>query len=175
VRPRRWAPPLIVIVAVTAVAAGIFTRVGTTSSNSPAPLVGHLAPDFVLPDINGVEHRLSDYRGRVVLVNFWATWCPPCLQEMPLISRAYRSHARRFVVMAVAVRDNIGDVRNFVRQYQLTFVPVLDSNQTVYNDFRLTLQPVSFWIDATGIIRDIHRGAMSPQIIATELERLRVA
>jgi peroxiredoxin len=122
---------------------------------------GGPAPDFTLPDLEGQPVSLSDWRGRPVLINFWATWCGPCEVEMPDIQAAYEAHAERnFVVLAVAVDDNADNVRRFFEKHDLTFRPLLDDGQVsgAYQVFGL---PTSFFVSADGHIIAVHTGVLT--------------
>lgn len=118
--------------------------------------VGHVAPDFTLKTLDGNTVRLSDLRGqKVVLINFWATWCPPCRLEMPTMQQIYAEYKTRgFEILAVNIesdaRKEIGD---FAKELRLTFPIVLDPDMKVTRRFRIIGLPVSVLIDRQGIIR----------------------
>ena len=129
--------------------------------------VGQPAPDFTLPTLEGDAVSLSDYRGRPVLMNFWATWCAPCRQEMPELVRAYNTHQEAgFVVLAVDLtdQDSLDDVRAFVEEFDMTFPVLLDETGAVYNElYRLLGLPMSVFVDREGVITRIHIGIMTGQ------------
>ena len=138
--------------------------------------VGSLAPEIQLHDLKGDTVRLSDFRGKPVLVNFWATWCVPCRTEMPLIERKYREYkdSPGFVILAVDVKDDSGidAVRQFLAELSLTFPVLLDSEgraETAYNILGL---PTSFFIDRQGVIRATRVGAMSEEYIEAQLQKI---
>jgi len=96
-------------------------------NKDPGPQVGMLAPEFTLPDLEGKLHGLADFRGRVVVLNFWATWCPPCIDEMPSLQRLHQALADRGVaVVAVSVDERFSDVPAFVQKFDLTFSVLYD-------------------------------------------------
>jgi len=135
------------------------------SSTDGTPIMQRPAPDFTLPDPGGNPVSLSEWRGRPVLINFWATWCGPCEVEMPTIQAAYEKHqADGLIVLAVAVEDNADDVRRFFDSYGLTFQPVLDDGTTArsYAVFGL---PTSFFVDAEGQIVATHTGVLTARAL----------
>lgn len=117
-----------------------------------APRTGYQAPDFSLPDLQGKLHRLSDYRGRVVFLNLWATWCPPCRMEMPSMEALYqRLRHRDFAMLAVAEDEGgAAAVAPFVREIGLTFPVLLDPEATVSPRYGATGYPETFIIDRDG-------------------------
>jgi peroxiredoxin len=132
---------------------------------------GQPAPDFTLPTLEGDAVSLSDYRGRPVLMNFWATWCVPCRQEMPELVRAYNAHQDEgFVVLAVdlADQDSLDDVRAFVAEFDMSFPVLLDQTGAVYNElYRLLGLPMSVFVNRDGVITRIHIGLMTADQIDT--------
>ena len=116
--------------------------------------VGDPAPDFVLPALGGGTLRLADYRGKVVFLNFWATWCPPCRSEIPSMESLYKRFGTRdFDILAVSIDDNgEGAVRGFGTAYGITFPVLLDPQRTTYALYGLTGVPETFIIDRDGKI-----------------------
>jgi peroxiredoxin len=111
-------------------------------------------PNFTLPDINGKEVSLSGHRGKVVLVNVWATWCPPCRQEMPSMQSLYEKFkGENFEILAVSI-DSEGReaVAPFMRKMNLTFPALLDPGETIRSLYGITGVPESFIIDKKGIL-----------------------
>jgi len=112
------------------------------------------APDFTFPDLNGREVSLSGHRGKVVLVNIWATWCPPCRQEMPSMQRLYEKFkGGNFEILAIGI-DSEGSeaVAPFMRKMNLTFPALLDPGETIRSLYGITGVPESFIIDKKGIV-----------------------
>ncbi|MBW8056977.1 MAG: TlpA family protein disulfide reductase [candidate division NC10 bacterium] len=120
-----------------------------------APELNHHAPNFALPDLNGKMVSLSDYKGKVVLVNFWATWCPPCRLEMPTMEEAYRTYkAKGFEVIAVSVDAGPKSaVQQFLQEFDLSFTVLLDPQMETLRTFRSFSLPTSVVIDRQGVIR----------------------
>ncbi|MGQ9547996.1 MAG: TlpA family protein disulfide reductase [Roseiflexus sp.] len=139
----------------------------------PAPLVGHPAPGFTLSAIDGSQVALDDLRGQVVLINLWATWCPPCRAEMPAIQQAYeRFRDQGFVVLAVNQREDATKVVAYMNEQRLTFPALLDSDAWVGAAYQVRVLPSSFFIDRRGIIRAVYRGPMSRGMIESTIEQL---
>jgi peroxiredoxin len=116
--------------------------------------IGLPAPDFTFPGIDGKMVSLSDYRGKVVLVNIWATWCPPCVHEMPSMEKLYQKlRGEDFEILAVSI-DSLGvkAVAPFMKKYKLTFPALIDSAGTIRIDYRTTGVPESFIINKDGIL-----------------------
>jgi len=151
-------------------------RATTGGAPPPSPREGFSAPDFTLERLNGEPITLSDLRGQVVLINLWATWCPPCRAEMPAIEQVYRDlGAQGFVVLAVntTFQDREADAAAFVTQYGLTFPVLLDRDGAVSNRYQLRGLPTSFFVDRQGVIRSVVVGGpMSETLIRSKVEDL---
>ena len=116
--------------------------------------VGLPAPDFKFPDMGGKMVSLSDYRGKVVLVNIWATWCSSCVDEMPSMEKLYQKlKGEDFEILAVSI-DSLGAevVAPFMKKYKLTFPALIDSAGAIRMGYRTTGVPESFIIDKDGIL-----------------------
>ncbi len=109
------------------------------------------APDFALPDVDGGMHRLSDYRGRVVIVNFWATWCPPCREEMPAMQRAWEVLQDEDIMMlAIDVGEDEDTIFAFTADYPVTFPLLLDRDSNVIQQWPVRGLPTTFIVDPQG-------------------------
>lgn len=124
------------------------------SAAEPASEIGKQAPDFRLKDIRGKETALSTYRGNVVLLNFWATWCGPCKAEMPSLNALYKSMKDRgFAVLAISVDTSEKPVKSFISDNGITFPALMDSDREVSFDlFGVIGLPTSYLIDKNGIV-----------------------
>ncbi|MGH7363036.1 MAG: peroxiredoxin family protein [Candidatus Methylomirabilales bacterium] len=146
-------------IAIAALALALMAA-GWGETTEPQPTVGHAAPDFTAPDVHSRPIRLADFRGKhAVLLNFWATWCVPCRQEMPTMERAYREYkGRGLEILAVSI--DVGHlpvvaaaVTQFMEELKLTFPALLDPEMEVARRYRVFGIPITFLIDREGIIR----------------------
>ena len=149
-------------------------------NDATLPSVGELnrpAPDLTLPTLDGDTLRLADLRGKVVLVNFWGTWCEPCKEETPALQAAYqRLQSEGLVIVGVNLRrQEPGDdaVRDFVRQYGVTYPIALDVEGEAARLFQISPIPVSYFIDPEGTIRYVRIGTLTADDVATLFARLR--
>jgi peroxiredoxin len=125
------------------------------------PAVGNTATDFSLPDLDGRQVRLSDYRGKMVLLNFWATWCKPCTTEMPAMQAAYdKLRDQGLVVLAVNELEDTGKVRQHIETYGHTFPVLMDRNNKVANMFGVFGLPVTVFIDQNGVVQEYIKGGL---------------
>ncbi|WJW74815.1 TlpA disulfide reductase family protein [Thiohalobacter sp. IOR34] len=109
------------------------------------------APDFELTDLDGRVHRLSDYRGKVVIVNFWATWCPPCREEMPSMQRAWNWLQKNDMqLLAINVGENEDQVFEFTANYPVDFPLLLDEDSSVIERWPVRGLPTTFIVDTRG-------------------------
>ena len=148
------AAAIAIFVVIVAVAVGAFFF--WQARKSPPVEAGSAAPDFTLPLMKGGEVSLSDYRGKVVLLNIWATWCNPCREEMPSMQQLYQNmKGKPFEILAASI-DTRGstDVEPFVKQLGLTFPILLDSDKKVDAMYQATGVPETFIIDKNGTVRD---------------------
>jgi peroxiredoxin len=120
------------------------------------------APDFTLHTMNGPNMRLQEQRGRVVMVNFWATWCGPCRQEMPQLNRLYEKyHAAGFVLLGVNVDDDQRKAAEVAGKLGVTFPVLLDTDKIVSKLYDLSTMPSTVIIDRDGKVRYVHRGYLT--------------
>ena len=168
------------IVTVIGGAALAFALLGQTDHSalgmgSRPPVVGTAASDFSLPDLNGRVQSLSQHRGKIVLVNFWATWCKPCTTEMPAMQTVYdklRDHG--FVVLAVNELEDTQKVVEHIRTYGHTFPVLMDRDNQVANQYGVYGLPVSVFIDEAGVVQAyIKGGLLTEQKILEEVGRIR--
>ena len=141
---------------------------------SRVPAVGTAAEEFRLVDLEGKQQSLSQYRGKIVLVNFWATWCKPCTTEMPAMQTAYdQLRDKGFVVLAINELEDEPKVREHIKQYGHTFPVLLDRDNKVANQFGVFGLPVSVFIDETGVVREyIKGGLLTEQVILDTVVRI---
>ena len=148
----------------------------STAGKVPAPHQGFLAPDFELKTITGETLKLSDLRGQAVLVNLWATWCPPCRAEMQSIDKVYNEYKDQgFIVLAVNMtyQDTQAAIVPFVEQEKLTFPILLDKTGAMANAYELRSLPSSYFIGRDGIINEVVIGGpMAEALLRTRVEEI---
>jgi cytochrome c biogenesis protein CcmG, thiol:disulfide interchange protein DsbE len=148
----------------------------TTGGLIPAPREGFLAPDFALQDAQGQTIRLSDLRGKPVLLNLWASWCPPCQAEMPALQKAYTLYAPQgFTILAIntTYQDQMSSAQSFVTRSGLTFPILFDTDGRVSRAYLVNAMPTSFFIDRKGVIQKVVIGGpMAEGLLRTEIENL---
>ena len=128
---------------------------------SRPPAAGMPASEFSLTDLDGKSHKLEQYRGKVVLLNFWATWCKPCTTEMPAMQTVYDElREKGFVVLAVNELEDEGKVREHIVAYKHTFPVLLDHENKVANLYGVFGLPVSVFIDQNGVVREYIKGGL---------------
>ncbi|MCI5139804.1 MAG: TlpA family protein disulfide reductase [Candidatus Electrothrix sp. AR1] len=133
-------------------------RVITMQPYGP-PVAGNPAPDFTLVDIEGRTWTLSELKGQVVFLNFWATWCPPCISEMPAMQNLYNTLPQdQFKMLAVLYSDEAGNAKEFAKKLDITLPILVDEGNQVGMNYGLTGVPETFILDKEGIIREKVKG-----------------
>jgi DsbE subfamily thiol:disulfide oxidoreductase len=135
----------------------------SSGGSDPGPaLRGFAAPDFELQSLSGQTVSLDDYAGQVVIVNLWATWCPPCRLEMPGLNRFHTAHKDQgLVVLAVNAQEAEPQVASFIEEMGFTFQVLLDSQGQVISRYDVRSFPTTFVIDRQGVIQYVHTGAIT--------------
>jgi peroxiredoxin len=148
----------------------------TTGGRIPSPREGFLAPDFTLDLLTGGEMTLSEQKGKVVIINLWASWCPPCRAEMPALQEVYLANRDRGLeVLAVntTYQDQESAAAAFVQDFNLTFPILLERTGDVARQYQLRAMPSTFFVDREGVIRKvIIGGPMSEVTLQTAVEEL---
>jgi peroxiredoxin len=138
---------------------GLTLSVFAATSLASSDLTGQAAPDFALKSSGGDNVRLSEYRGDVVMVNFWATWCGPCRQEMPLLDELYSRYERvGFSLLGVNIDDDSRKAMNMVSELGVSFPVLFDARKEVSKLYEVEAMPVTVLIDREGTIRYVHHG-----------------
>ncbi len=141
-------------------------------SLAPAPAVGHPAPDFTLTQLDGSRVNLAALRGQPVVLNFWATWCPPCRGELPQLQAASRRYAGQVAILGVNQVEPTGAVQTFAEQMGLTFPIPLDGDGRASRLYGVRSLPTTFFIDREGIIRQIQIGSLTEATLADMLRSI---
>ena len=132
---------------------------GTVGSSQAAVQLSSSAPDFTLKSVAGANLRLQEQRGQVVLVNFWATWCGPCRQEMPHLNRIYDKYrSSGFVLLGVNIDDDPRAAADLAAKLGVKFPVLLDTDKKVSKVYDMSAMPATLLIDRDGRVRHIHRG-----------------
>jgi len=147
------------------------------STEQPAPgeaVVGEMAPDFTLVDIRNDEQvSLNQFDGQPVMLNFWATWCPPCRKEMPLLQDAYEEHQDDgLMILTIAVSDKANNVLDFSDQHGLTFPLLIDTKDRVAVQYKVLGIPTSYFIDSDGVIASVQVGDLTAPALDRHLEEI---
>jgi len=131
------------------------------------------APDFTLKSNSGENLRLSELRGEVVLINFWASWCGPCRQEMPILSELHDKYkAMGFTVLGVNVEENSSEARKLLKEMPVTFPVLFDNDSTVSKQYDVVAMPSTVLVDRDGNVRYLHKG-YKPGLENTYVEQVR--
>jgi len=131
---------------------------GNTSGGPTSPLnsdniINSRAPDFTIKDLAGKNISLSAFKGKVVLLNFWATWCPPCRAEMPALNKLYREKKNRGLeIIAVSTDRSVSSVKDFLEKHKVDFPILFDEDHTAAKLYRVFSMPTTFLIDRNGTI-----------------------
>ena len=139
--------------------AGLAMALFAATSLASSGLAGAPAPDFALKSSTGENMRLSEYRGDVVMINFWATWCGPCRQEMPLLDELYSRYERvGFNLLGVNIDDDSSRAMDMVRELGVSFPVLFDNRKEVSRMYDVDAMPVTVLVDREGNVRFVHQG-----------------
>ncbi len=148
-------------------AAAILTHGGETIERAE---IGRPLSNFALADLDGGTHSLADLKGQVVLINAWATWCPPCRAEMPALHDFYLAYRNQgFTLLAVNAGEEAGTAREFIQQMGFTFPVLLDPGTNVLVGLGIDAFPTSILLDRDGTVATIHVGYYEPADLAADV------
>ncbi len=136
--------------------------------------IGKIAPDFELGALDGHAVKLSDYRGKNIVLNFWASWCPPCREEMPEFQRVYTENPESLVVIGVNLQESKENAESFVEKLGITFPILLDPNAQAKDMYNVFTQPVTYFIDGNGEIVDKKFGPLTSEEIDEKIAKMNV-
>lgn len=136
--------------------------------------IGDKAPDFILSDMEGNKHQLSDYKGRGVFLNFWGTWCKPCEREMPYMNNQYKVYKDQGVeILAVNVGEPDFSINKFIEKHKLVFPILKDTNKDVTTLYDITPLPTTMLVNPEGTITAIETGELSEERIKEMMESIK--
>ncbi len=136
------------------------------------PGVGRMAPDFTLQTLDGGTFRLSEQRGKPVVLNFWATWCGPCQNELPAVQKAAAHFGNDVVFVGVDQGEKAEVVQTFVDKLGLTFTIPMDADGAVGYDYNVQGLPTTFFIDRNGVVKSLWMGEMNSVTLAENIARI---
>lgn len=131
--------------------------------------IGTEAPEIMLTTVDGKAFRLSELRGRPVILNFWATWCTPCVEEVATLQACSTRYSQEIVIVGINADEPRNDVLDFIDEHALTFTMLLDPDSRIQNLYEIRGFPTTFIIDREGIIRAVHIGYLSDVLLADYL------
>ncbi len=141
-----------------------------TRSSTEAPNVGDPAPNFALPTHDGKVVELAGLRGHPVILNFWATWCGPCRQEMPELQAFYDDrHPKGLEIIAIDIQESAEEVARYRQSLGIAFPTVLDADGTVTRRYQIRGVPTTFFVDADGTIQDLNTGPLNRRALERRL------
>jgi len=164
---------LLKVILVITLATGLVI-VSCSSNSTQGAKVGDLAPDFQFYNPEGKPVSLSDLRGKPVMLNFWATWCGPCVSEMPYIQQVYEEwSAKGLMLLAINIGGTPSQVEEFLRNHNLSLPVLLDTKQVIARKYGIWAIPTTFFIDKDGIIQSVRVGAFpNKEAIESELNKI---
>jgi cytochrome c biogenesis protein CcmG, thiol:disulfide interchange protein DsbE len=139
---------------------------------APQPALNHPAPPFTLTALDGATFALNELHGQPLVINFWATWCFPCRQEMPMLQSTWERYGDSVLILGVDVGEQETIVQDFVDEFQLTFPILLDEPMAVAGEYNVRGLPTTFFIDGNGIIRQIYPGELNSAILAEGIQKI---
>ncbi|MGW7161347.1 TlpA family protein disulfide reductase [Paenibacillus taichungensis] len=159
---------LTILIGMAAVLVAVWAIYQETSSSEPrrtgAIEAGATAPEFTAVNSAGEQVKLSDYRGKVVMINFWASWCTPCVREMPMINQIAQTYQNDVETLFVNVGEAKGTIREFMEKQQFDFPVIIDVTGKVSRLYRITGLPATMIIDQEGIFSHILLGELTKDI-----------
>jgi cytochrome c biogenesis protein CcmG/thiol:disulfide interchange protein DsbE len=171
-RRLRW---LIVPVVLVPVVAVLFIGFGHDPSAIPSPLIGKPMPSFELTTLDGTTLRSDDLAGKPLVLNFWASWCPPCAQEHPVLLDLAQRYGDRVTIVGILYNDDAEGAARFLSRYgDGGWTDLLDPSGATAVDFGVTGPPETFFVDADGVVRGKQIGPVTSEVISAQMAALGV-
>jgi cytochrome c biogenesis protein CcmG/thiol:disulfide interchange protein DsbE len=139
-----------------------------------APIAGYLAPQFTLNSTQSEEITLADYRGQPVVLNFWATWCPPCRAEVPHFQDASVKYNGQATILGIDQGEPLPIIADFASTFNLSYPLLLDQDGAVNRQYGVAALPTTVFVDANGIVREVYTGIVTGAVLEDRIERLLV-
>lgn len=141
--------------------------------SKPAPEKKESAPDFTFVLLDGKTFHLGDHKGKPVLINFFASWCLPCREEMPVLEKMAQEYSQKGVIfLGIAIDDTEVKMKDFVAKYGVTFPVGLDKTAAIQKSFGIYGIPTTYFIDKQGVINYSHSGSVTEELLQHELDKL---
>jgi cytochrome c biogenesis protein CcmG/thiol:disulfide interchange protein DsbE len=157
----------------------IWTQLLTPASNPQSgTFIGHTAPDFSLPMLRASNQQnmltLSNFKGKAVVLNFWASWCGPCKEEAPLLESAWKQvQGKNVVFLGIDFQESTNNATDFLQSYNITYPAVLDTHGAVANKYGVTSLPVTVFINQKGVVVSKISQELTAQILSSNLSLIR--
>ncbi|CAM3551323.1 thiol-disulfide oxidoreductase ResA [Marinicrinis lubricantis] len=169
-RNRRWIQ--IVVLSVVLVI-GAYTIGSALFRSDSSVKIGSKAPEFKLFGLDQQVHQLADYEGKALVINFWGTFCPPCVNEMPALQKQYDQWKDdNVVVLGINLSESRVTVQSFIDRFAITFPIIIDNDNEIRNKYNVMSYPTTFFVDSSGVIKDKFIGEMKEQDILIRINRL---
>ncbi len=163
-----------VMISIVVVAVALLGFMGVRHEPKSLPQKGYLAPNFTLTDMQGKTVTLSQLKGHLVYINFFASWCPPCKMETPDIEQMYQKYGNKvdFIAINMTPSDSLSGLKAYINSYGVTYPVFLDSQGSVESTYNVMDIPTSFFINQQGVIIDRVTGMMTPTGMQSEFSKL---
>ena len=166
-------PIIAVPLFILAIAAGIYLLATPSGDSTPAAGGSTIeAPDFTFTLLNGKKVSLSDYRGKPLVLNFWATWCPPCREETPVLVKVSDKYDGDVQFLGVVQNDTKESAKKFAQEYKMNYSSGLDSTGDISNAYKIAGIPTSFFINGDGTVQASYIGAIDEATLVAYIEEL---